>query len=384
MPKLLYFCPSSIGGVARNAIEQAMALADVGIEVTFLAPTDFSFWSSDLRGVNLDRCLVPGPRSGLYSRLGSRARIVASILANQRRLRQEILKSGFRHVMFDSYSEYLAPIWSNELVKLRNQGVRFGANILDPVRDHVVGPKWWHRYSVAKGYSFLDEAFVHQQITLDTVNPTPNLTTSVVPHGQYDYPPPKHSKEEMRQLLGIPQDVFVFLSFGHIRDNKNLALVIEALKSVPEVHLLVAGTEASPGQAASSWYQALAAQSGVAERVHWKIGYIADEDVSEIFGAADCLNMTYSASFRSASGILFVAVPLEMPVLVSAGDSPLCSLVDEYSLGLRIKPDSSEAIAAGMNWILFNPAKGRWSDLARDHSYKRAAEIIIDRLFGSR
>ena len=182
--RLLYYCPASIAGTARNAIEQAIALGRAGVEVTFLAPTDFDY-VGETPNVVIDRCLRPGPRSGRLPRWLSRLKLSLAILTNQWRLRRILRASGMRHVMFASYSEYLAPLWAPWLRCLQRQGVRFFANLLDPVRDYVVGPIWWHQWSVNEGFSFLTGVFVHQVIELDVQRADPKLSVTVVPHGAY-------------------------------------------------------------------------------------------------------------------------------------------------------------------------------------------------------
>jgi glycosyltransferase involved in cell wall biosynthesis len=378
---LLYFCPISIGGVARNAIEQASEIAKRGVDVTLLVTADFPGKDEDHPGVAFAKILLSAPHSGSHGRFVSRLLLAASILYNHVILARWISRHQFRHVMLASYSEYLAPFYAWLLCRLSRQGTIFGANVLDPVRDHVVGPLWWHRWSIAEGYLYLSEAFVHKMITLDTVRPMPGLTTTVVPHGPYFFPPAQRSRLEAREELGIPRDAFVFLAFGHLRDNKNLLLALEALKTVPEAFLLVAGSEAAPGQTQSDAYQTRGRELGVDERVRWMIRYIPDPEVADIFGMADCLLMTYSASFRSASGVMHAATPFRLPVLVSAGDSPLLEIVRKYRFGHIVEPDSAAAIVEGMKLAMGSPTDALWDDFTSEHSYKEAAAIICDRIF---
>ncbi len=379
---MLYFCSTSIGGVARNAIEQAAEISNQGVEVTFLAPTDFPEEHAIPPNIHVVRKLIRSPRSGQHGRLLSRALLAFSILRNQWLLYRCIVKGGHRHVMLATYIEYLAPLYAWIFRMLRKRGVVFGANVLDPVRDHVVGPLRWHRLSVAAGFSYLSEAFVHKMIVLDTVRPMEGLTTTEIPHGPYLFPVSRESRREMRERLGIPEAAYVFLAFGHLRDNKNLMLALEALRSVPEAMLLVAGSEGSPGQTQFSEYEARAREYGIGERVRWLIRYIPDDEVSGIFGMADCLLMPYSVTFRSTSGVLYAAMPHQLPVVVSAGDSPLLDIVRGYGLGHVIEPDSVEAIVAGLRQAMKELPKGQWDRFAAEHSYRAAAEIICGRMFG--
>ncbi len=381
MKHLLIFCPLSIGGVAKNTGEQAKAIAGQGVKVSLLCPNDWEDDDDRVENLSIWKSLHPAPKSGSHSKLKSRLLLVRSILGNIQILISTIREHGHTHILFSTYLEYLAPIWAWRLRKLRRQGVIFGSMILDPVRDHQVGPAWWHQFSISEGYSFISEAFVHQEITLNTNRSMPQLTTTVVPHGPYFYPCPSTSRGEIRGKLGIPENSDVFLSFGHLRDNKNLDLVLDAIAKTTDVHLLVSGSEASPGQKQSNYYRALAEKLGINERVHWAIEYISDDKVMNYFLACDYVIMAYADSFRSTSGILHIAAPLKIPILVSCGPSPLGSLVEDYNLGLRFKLVGPDSISHAIDSIRKSDRSMKSDEFEKDHSYERNAEIVIERMW---
>lgn len=329
--------------------------------------------------------LDPGPKHGQWPKLISRVLGSIKLFRNTLTLRSFIKVQKHDHVMFGCYSEYLAPLLTPMLKSFKRRGVVFGAMALDPVRDYVVGPLWWHRWSVAEAYSMFREIFVHKQIELDTGKPVPNLRVSVVPHGPYAYPEWPDARRVTRQELGIPADAKVFISFGHLRDNKNLPLIFEALKQLPDyVWLLVVGSESAPGQTTSKEYKAAAELSGVSNRVRWVVRYVGDEEVNRFFGAADFAIMTYSKSFRSTSGIIHIATHLRMPALVSCGDAPLGNMVEEYRLGLRVEPDSVPEIVRGMKALLSEPFEGGWDDFDKVFSYDENARIVIEKMYEER
>ena len=377
--RLLCYCPTSIGGIARNAHEQAKAFLDNGIDVALLCPEDWPYPSSD-EGYRQIKTLTPPPNIKGRGTFKNRVLVSFGILKNVLKLNAIIQHQQYSRVLLSSYSEYLSPLWSWLLKKRQSEGVIFGVMVLDPVRDYVIGPIWWHQWSIAEAYSFVREAFVHKKIDLDTVKPMPLLRTSVVPHGPYLYPEPQKQRKVVRSVLQIPEDAKVFMSFGHLRDNKNLDLVLQALAKHPNAYLLVAGTEASSKQKTSSTYRSIAESLGVSSRVRWLIRYIHDDEVPELFNAVDYVLMTYSVSFRSTSGILYIAAPLKIPILVSCGDAPLGTLVEKYQLGYRVEPDSAESISEGMKYLISNSHLGRWSDFLSEHTYRDNAKIIANRL----
>jgi glycosyltransferase involved in cell wall biosynthesis len=185
-------------------------------------------------------------------------------------------------------------------------------------------------------------------------------------------------RAEVRRELGIPADATVLLSFGHIRDGKNLDQVISALPRLPVVHLLVAGREQSQGQKPAGFYRDLAAELGVAERCHFHTGYIPNEMVWRYFRASDMLLLTYSGDFRSASGVLNVNAQFGLPVLASAGRSPLLDAVAEYRLGTVIGQPDAASIADAVPRTL--GVKGEWQRFADENSWRINAERVAEAL----
>ncbi|PHQ36743.1 glycosyltransferase [Rhodopirellula bahusiensis] len=262
---------------------------------------------------------------------------------------------------------------------MSNQGVWFGAMCLDPVRDYVVGPKWWHRWSVKNGYSFLSDAFVHHPIELETFS-SRSIEPTVVPHGEYPMPPPSCSSAELKRELGIPDSDNVALCYGHLRDNKNLKTSIEAVAATPGYSLVVAGSEAAPGQIQSSDYVRFAKEIDAESSVFWKIGYQTDQDTSNLFQMSDCILLPYDSSFVSASGVLFIAVPFEVPLIASCGDGPLAAAVQDYGLGIRIPKPTITQVSQALKSVDEVAESARWNDFRHEHSYDRNAELLLDRI----
>lgn len=371
-PRLLCFCPISKGGIADYAHQQAIALSREGWRVTLLCPPGFPHDSSDyVRDASL-----PDDLKASKGRLRRAFEWIGVILAGIAVLVERIREDNPGYVLMATYSEYAAPLWAWRLRKLRKSGVVFGAVVHDPVRDFVVGPPAWHRWSVSEGYSYLDHAFVHESIVLDTGSPGHAVPTHIIPHGPYPFPDAGESRAEVRRRLGIPEDAELFLSFGHLRDGKNLALILEAMSRVPDAWLLVAGTEAGTGNRTSAEYREMAETLGVGDRCRWVIGFATAVEAANFFTAADFALLTYQASFRSASGVLNVAVRYRKPVLASCGESNLATSVERYSLGLRVPADDMEEIAAGMRGLLHEAPAARWDDYERENSWQENARLV--------
>jgi glycosyltransferase involved in cell wall biosynthesis len=373
---LLVFCTVDHGGLADYAHAQAEALAARGHAVLLLSPAGFPRKASIYQHQTLPSVSLRASRFRWLNRLAT----ALSILSQQSALLRTIRRHGVRCVLFTTYSEYLAPLWAWRLRHWARQGVRFAAVVHDPVRDFVVGPPWWHRLSIAQGYSFLAVAFVHAPINLQTDSRWPAPRTVLIPHGPYRYPVPHSSPHKLRAHLAIPPQATLLLSFGHIRDSKNLQLVMRAMARVPRVWLLVAGPEANAGQRPSGHYQELAAHLGVAERCRWQIGYQSPQQVADLFAVADGVLLSYAASFRSASGVMHLAAHYRKPVLASAGTSALLDAVTSYQLGVVVPPDDLAALESGLRCFLREPLEPNWQAYEEDNNWNRNAQLVAQAL----
>jgi glycosyltransferase involved in cell wall biosynthesis len=373
--RVLYYLPYNRGGFIDYAHAQANALVAAGADVTLLCPGGFP----RKEGVNYTiRPILREPDMG--SGIGHRFAQLRELFGNFRTLSSVITSDGFDRVLFASYKEYFAPFWAGQLRRLAGAGVVFGAILHDPVRDFALGPLWWHRWSIACGYSFLREAFVHEPIELDTVRPMPRLRTTVIPHGVFDFLPATETREVARARLGLPKDAPVMLAFGYIRDGKNLDLVLRAMQKLPDIFLLVAGSAQAGGQKSAAFYQDLARELGVADRCRWQIGYVPVAETGNFFVAADVILLTYNRAFRSASGVLNTAVFFRKPCIASAGAGNLQSVVRKYGLGVWVEPDDVGSLTGGIRQWMRSPPEAEWAAYCRDNSWQRNAEIVLHQM----
>jgi glycosyltransferase involved in cell wall biosynthesis len=373
--RLLYYSPASYGGIADYAHEQANALAALGIEVLMLCTPEYPTGRGEQYKIFTILQEIK-PAKPLHNKLLKAAHYVSVTIANYATLARFIEQNNFQYVLLASYSEYLSPLWFRQLKHLAKCGVVFGAVVHDPVRDFVLGSLWWHRWSISCSYSFLREAFVHEDIKLDTVRPMPQLRTTVIPHGVFHFPSASSSQEETRAKLDLPLDAKVMLAFGHIRDNKNLDLVIRAMVHCPNFYLVVAGQQQSSGQRSITFYQELAKTLGVANRCRWQIKFIPDTEVANLFVAADIVLLTYSKHFRSASGVLNTAANYRQPCIASGGEGPLRSVVQKYELGIWVEPDNIDSLVQGINAWLANPPYPQWEKYFEENSWALNAKVV--------
>ncbi len=377
--RLLYYNPSASGGLSDYAHEQASALAALGVEVTMLAPSSSvppigaSYEFRPLLRPALDR------DCGWYACL-RRAEQVRRVVWNVGSVVRQARRGRYDAILIGAFFEYFAPLWAWRLRCLRKRGMPVGAVVHDPVRDTRLGPGWWHRWSIARSYACLSHAFVHQAGPLDTVRPQPRLQVVTIPHGPYRFPPARRTPAQVREAWGMPEGARVLLAFGHIRDGKNLDLVMRAMQDLPDHHLVVVGREQSASDRPAEWYAQLADTLGLLDRVRIFPGHVPAEAVGDLFAGADVVLATYSRLFRSASGVLNVAVNFRKPVLASSGPGSLKDMVERYELGVWVEPNDVGAIVAGLRHLAIEETKPQWVAYARDNSWEGNARKVLQAL----
>lgn len=375
--RLLLFSPFSYGGLFEYSLQEAEALSRFG-EVSLLIPTN-GYCPQTMDGASYE--IIPSlPDDRPTPNWPSPIRILRSvhrIMKTYRVLEDTIRQNSCSRVLFTAFAEYLAPLWAHQFKRLRASGVHFGAVIHDPIRDFQLGPAWWHRKSITQAYAFLDLAFIHEAAHLDTGEAEPPPKTIVVPHGPYPLPPPTRDSTSLRAELEIPAEATLFLSFGHIRDGKNIDLFIDAMSEFQSVFLIVAGKEQSTAQKQASYYQDLANKKGVSPRCRFIVRYVCGEEAADLIGASDVILLTYSSDFHSASGVLNLVAPFKKQILASAGEGPLKSAVHQYNLGTWVEPDSPESLKQGIEQAINKTSSpARWDQYLEDHSWEAHARTV--------
>jgi glycosyltransferase involved in cell wall biosynthesis len=358
-PHILIFAPSVSGGLAEYIFCQAAALTKAGAEVTCLvAPSFLGGRPVDFKTVI---CLGDPPvETG--SRFLKKLRMSWRIIASQWTLAWQVWRRKPDLVLLDSYLEYFAPLWIwPHWLLARLAKVKYAANLHDPVRSFVVGPRWWHNLSVRLAGMPLDFVLVHDKPP-DT-SPLPVRVRMVaVPHGLYEAGSRTGDTADIRHNWGVQPSQKVFLAFGFVRDGKNLDLAIRALAKVPEAFLVIAGSVASAKDRPFTFYRELAGELGVAVRCRFFEGFVSDAELGRYFSGTDFVLLTYAASFHSQSGVLNLAAHARKPVLASSAPGPLVESVKKYNLGITVEPDSEAAVLHGMQSILAEPPVPRWQE----------------------
>ena len=189
------------------AILQCDSLAKEGVSVFFLCKSSFpkERLSSAVEIIEFES--VDSPETA-FAKLRTIWRMTVGLNRYSQQIRRIAEDGNFKFILFAFYKEYFSPFWIGPIKQLKINGCAMGTIAHDPVRDFVIGPKWWHRFCVRKAFSFLTHVFVHDDTPVDFGGRQPEgIQVHQIPHWPYEVAEPKIGRLEMRKRLGFSLDL---------------------------------------------------------------------------------------------------------------------------------------------------------------------------------
>ena len=177
---------------------------------------------------------------------------------------------------------------------------------------------------------------------------------AVIPHPSFESAYAEgRPRAEVRAELGIPEDAFVVLLFGHVSHYKRIEWALDAFSAgAPEnAYLVVAGLviDEPVGEAV----RAAAARD---ERIKAHLGFVPDEQVAELYGAADAALCPRQDG--GTSGVIILAFSLGVPAIAARVPSYEAVTGGETAAWL-FEPDRPESLAAALAAAAADPAEAR-------------------------
>jgi len=147
-------------------------------------------------------------------------------------------------------------------------------------------------------------------------------------------------REDTRKMLGMEE--FTLLSVGHLDPRKGHGHIIDALRQLPGVHLMIAGS--GPGR---KRLEAQARDAGVANRVKF-LGPLSQDVLRDYYGAADALVL--ASSREGWANVLLEAMACGTPVVASnVWGTP--EAVRSPAAGVLMKALTPQGVADGVRQL---------------------------------
>ena len=187
---------------------------------------------------------------------------------------------------------------------------------------------------------------------------------TVIPHGVLDYY--RGAGDPAATPVPSRDGDLSLLFFGSLKPYKGIDVLVDAMGRLPDearrrVRLVVAG---SPGMDVAP-LRAAAASGGVADRIEWRLGHVAEDEVGALFRRADAVVLPYREIDQS--GVLLTAIAMRRPIVASnVGGIP--ETVRDGEQALLVPPGDPEALARAI------------TRLVTDDALRARHEAALDRL----
>jgi len=260
----------------------------------FLFPGTTQYITGDDRAIPIDSIPVLDTANPLSYKMSAR----------------QIAKSNPDVLIMKYWMTYFAPSLGTVAKYLNKRGCKV-VSILDNVIPHEQRffdkplTTWFLKQN--SGFVAMSESVRNDLLTLQ-----PNARFILREHPLYNHFGEKMNKRLAIEQLELAPDKKTLLFFGLIRDYKGLDLLIAAMSLLDESYQLIIAGE-SYGDFGK--YRQAIESSPARTRIKVLNRYISDEEVPQLFSAADLLVTPYRSATQS--GVIPVAYHFDVPVLAT-------------------------------------------------------------------
>jgi len=187
-------------------------------------------------------------------------------------------------------------------------------------------------------------------------------------------------KKEARKHLGIPLDKPMLLAFGAYHSGKDLITIFRALKNLPQVYFVHAGSQAF-GLGIS--LEEVATEYIDVGTMFVRDYYVPESEKPYYFFAADAVILSYTRQFLSTSSLLWEACRFGLPVIAS-DNGQLKELMTVFQPGLLFSAQDPDSLReAVIRFINLEPGetkvlKRNCRQFAKEFSMERWAQKCLE------
>jgi glycosyltransferase involved in cell wall biosynthesis len=179
--------------------------------------------------------------------------------------------------------------------------------------------------------------------------------------------------KEARQHLGLPLNKPVFLAFGAYHSGKDLVTIFQALKNLPDIYFVQAGSQAF---GLGIDLEGVAKGYVDEERISIRNYYVPEAEKPYYFFAADAVILSYARQFLSTSSLLWEACRFGTPVIAS-DNGQLKKLMTEFRPGLLFSAQDPDSLKdAVLNFVKLSPGEVK---ILKNNCHTFANEFSMDK-----
>ncbi len=208
---------------------------------------------------------------------------------------------------------------------------------------------------------FASRVIANSQATLDAFRASGGRTPASVCYNGFDITPFDRCiannpslTAELRSKLGVADDASIIGVFGRLAPWKGQHIAIEAIRSVPNAHLVIVGEALFGEEDYKSKLFELASSMELHERIHF-LGFHAD--IAPIMQAVDVV--VHCSTAPEPFGRVIVEAMLSQKPLIASNAGGVREIVSHGSTGVLVTPDDPAALSAAIAGLLADPNQMR-------------------------
>jgi glycosyltransferase involved in cell wall biosynthesis len=257
--------------------------------------------------------------------------------------------------------------------------VFFTVHNVVPHKLPMLVPKAAMERWVRRASSLCDGLIVHTDPLAERLSQflgDPHPPIYVMPHGVWTVRDSLPQPPSMADRLALRRLLF----FGTIRRNKGLDVLLRAAQELPEFSITIAGEPDEPDYFRNEILPEVQRLQRAGIRIDLRDEFVADDDLPALFASHSAIVMPYTSSFVAQSGVVFLALAYEIPVVASEAGG-LADLLAEYRIGQTFRDATPGALAAAVRALHSGAAPQELMSqiraAKRRHSWGEAAEALI-------
>lgn len=374
VPVIIYNS-SSFGGCYdyAKAIAPWFAAHPAVSQVTVVLPNNAP-WQSPLATHPLSQDKVDG------SRLYKQVYFLGRVFLNPIKFAAWLKLQPPSLVIFNDFEQLSAPFWTPAIDLLAAQH-HYAIILHDPDRDAYPPSLAYTTHCMKAIMRRMHLGLYHDQLPDKPYYKEANGKGTrylSIPHGLYEVAEPDEALLAQLNQQKRP-GLFYASILGNIRKEKNYELAIRAMKELPWLGLIIAGSAANSAVEAAEYHQ-LATSLGVNDRIIWVERFLSEAEMAAAIAASHAMLLYYARSFTSQSGVFNMAAPFKKLILASDGPSSLAHVLRQFGNGLLAAPDDLQALVALLTQARqFNPQQleANWQAYLDYASWQKNVDIIM-------
>ncbi len=136
------------------------------------------------------------------------------------------------------------------------------------------------------------------------------------------------SKEDARRKLRLPNDIFLILFFGVIREEKGIYELFEHIRNINYSFMLLIVGENKLDKS----LEKIALEYGIKDKIILYSQYIPELKLEKYFRACDSVIVCHRDNFKGESGVLLKAIQYQIPIIANTGGNS-AKIVESEKIG---------------------------------------------------